>query len=79
MRRETAQLVRQAVSAGRRAYVLVSNSSEGNGPLTVLGLSEMLRGEVPLGHRFTAQNADIVARRMAEVIPLQFQVQMLTW
>jgi hypothetical protein len=44
MRRETAQLVRQAVSAGRRAYVLVSNSSEGNGPLTVLGLSEMLRG-----------------------------------
>jgi hypothetical protein len=43
MRRETAQLVRQAVSEGRRAYVLVSNSSEGNGPLTVQGLSEMLR------------------------------------
>jgi hypothetical protein len=44
MRRETAQLVRQAVSEGRRAYVLVSSSSEGNGPLTVQGLSEMLRG-----------------------------------
>ena len=44
MRRETAQLVRQAVREGRRAYVLVGNSSEGNGPLTVQGLSEMLRG-----------------------------------
>jgi uncharacterized protein YecE (DUF72 family) len=44
MRRETVQLARQAVSEGRRAYVLVNNRSEGNAPLTVQGLSEMLRG-----------------------------------
>jgi uncharacterized protein YecE (DUF72 family) len=44
MRRETVQLVRQAVREGRRAYVLVNNRSEGNAPLTVQGLSEMLRG-----------------------------------
>lgn len=43
MRRETVQLVRQAVSEGRRAYVLVNNRSEGNAPLTVQALSEMLR------------------------------------
>ena len=30
MRRETVQLVRQAVGAGRSAYVLVNNRSEGN-------------------------------------------------
>ena len=41
-RRETVQLVRQAVSEGRRAYVLVNNRSEGNAPLTVQALSEML-------------------------------------
>jgi hypothetical protein len=44
MRREAVQLVRQAVGAGRRAYVLVNNRCEGNAPLTVQGLSEMLRG-----------------------------------
>ena len=43
MRRETVQLVRQAVSAGRYAYVLVNNRCEGNAPLTVEGLVEMLR------------------------------------
>jgi uncharacterized protein YecE (DUF72 family) len=36
-------LVRQAVSKGRRAYVLVNNRSEVNAPLTVEALSEMLR------------------------------------
>ena len=35
MRRETVQLARQAVSEGRRAYVLVNNRCEGNAPLTV--------------------------------------------
>jgi len=44
MRRETVHFVRQAVSEGRRAYVLVNNRAEGNAPLTVQGLSEMLRG-----------------------------------
>ena len=43
MRRETVQLVRQAVGAGRRAYVLVNNRAEGNAPLTVQGLVGMLR------------------------------------
>jgi hypothetical protein len=44
MRREAVQLVRQAVGAGRRAYVLVNNRAEGNAPLTVEGLVELLRG-----------------------------------
>ena len=43
MRHETVQLVRQAVREGRRAYVLVNNRSEGNTPLTVQALAEMLR------------------------------------
>jgi len=34
-------LVRQAVGAGRRAYVLVNNRAEGNAPLTVEGLVGM--------------------------------------
>ena len=44
MRREAVQLVRQAVGAGRRAYVLVNNRAEGNAPLTVEALVGMLRG-----------------------------------
>ena len=42
MRRETVQLVRQAVSEGRRAYVLVNSRGEGNATLTVQALFEML-------------------------------------
>jgi hypothetical protein len=41
---EAVQLVRQAVSKGRHAHVLVNNRSEGNAPLTVQGLAEMVRG-----------------------------------
>jgi hypothetical protein len=44
MESEAAQLVRQAVGAGRRAYVLVNNRAEGNAPLTVEGLVRMLQG-----------------------------------
>ena len=33
----------KAVADNRRAYVLVNNRSEGNTPLTVQGLAEMLR------------------------------------
>jgi uncharacterized protein YecE (DUF72 family) len=44
MRRETVELVRKAVAENRRAYVLVNNRSEGNAPLTVQALAEMLRG-----------------------------------
>jgi hypothetical protein len=43
MRRETVQLVRQAVSQGRHAYVLVNNQAERNAPMTAQALSEMLR------------------------------------
>ena len=43
MRRETVHIARQAVSEGRRAYVLVNNRAEGNAPLTVQALAEMLR------------------------------------
>jgi len=43
MGREAVQLVRQAVGAGRRVYVLLNNRAEGNALLTVQGLSEMLR------------------------------------
>ena len=42
MRSEAVQLVRQAVGAGRSAYVLVNNRAEGNAPLTVQGLVRML-------------------------------------
>ena len=44
MRRDTVELVRRAVAENRRAYVLVNNRSEGNAPLTVQELSDMLRG-----------------------------------
>jgi uncharacterized protein YecE (DUF72 family) len=42
MRHETVQLVRQAVGQGCLAYVLVNNRCEGNAPLTVQALAEML-------------------------------------
>jgi hypothetical protein len=36
-------VARQAVSEGRRTYVLVNNRSEGNEPLTVHALADLLR------------------------------------
>jgi hypothetical protein len=44
MRRDKVGLVKKAVIENRQAYVLVNNRAEGNAPLTVQGLSEMLRG-----------------------------------
>ncbi len=44
MRREAAQLVRQAVGKGSRAHAIVNNPSEGNAQVTVRALSEMLLG-----------------------------------
>jgi uncharacterized protein YecE (DUF72 family) len=44
MRRDTVEIVRQAVAENRRAYVLVNNRSEGNAPLTVQALSDALAG-----------------------------------
>jgi hypothetical protein len=43
MRHETVQLVRKAVGADRRAYVLVNNRAEWNAPLTIQALSDQLR------------------------------------
>jgi hypothetical protein len=40
---ETVHLVRQAVREGRLPDVLVNNRSEGNAPVTVQALAEMLR------------------------------------
>ncbi len=34
--------MRQAVSQGRHAYVLVNNRSEGNAPLTVQALADQM-------------------------------------
>ena len=42
MRKEAVRLVRQAMSEGRRAYVLVNNRAEGHAPLTVQALVEGL-------------------------------------
>ncbi len=42
MRHESVQLIRQAVSEGRWAYVLVHNRCEGNAPLTVQALANQL-------------------------------------
>ena len=42
MRRDTVELVKKALEEGRRAYVLVNNRSEGNAPLTVQALSDVL-------------------------------------
>ena len=51
MRNESVHLVRQAVGAGRRAYVLVNNGAERNAPLTVQGLVGCYqnKGPVPFG------------------------------
>src|SRR5215468_8409098 len=43
MRRDTVNLVRQAVADNRRTYVLVNNHAEGNAPLTVEALVDQLR------------------------------------
>lgn len=43
MRKDTVNLVKQAVAENRRAYVLVNNRSEGNAPLTVEALLISLR------------------------------------
>ena len=42
MRRETLILIRDAVKNNRQAYVLVNNRLEGNAPLTVQALTDLL-------------------------------------
>jgi hypothetical protein len=43
MRRDTVELVRRAITENRNTYVLVNNRAEGNAPVTVQALTEMLR------------------------------------
>ena len=45
MRGEAVQLVRQAVSEGRRAYVLVNNRVAGKAPLTVQAIRDHILQE----------------------------------
>jgi uncharacterized protein YecE (DUF72 family) len=45
MRAETVDLVKQAVSRRIRAYVLVNNRTEGNAPLTIQALVDILRSD----------------------------------
>jgi len=42
MRRDTVDLVKKAMAENRQAYVLVNNRSEGNAPLTVRALVELV-------------------------------------
>lgn len=42
MRPDAIALVKQFIKDGRRAYVIVNNRSEGNAPMTIQGLVEML-------------------------------------
>jgi len=44
MRRETLILIKSAVAHNRQAYVLVNNRLEGNAPLTVQALTDLLKG-----------------------------------
>jgi hypothetical protein len=42
MRLDTVTLVRQATKEGRSSYVLVNNRAEGNAPLTIQALDDLL-------------------------------------
>lgn len=53
-----------AAAGSRRVYGLVNNWAEVNAPLVVEGLLKMLRPEVLLSHRLTAENIDIVISRI---------------
>ena len=43
MRKETVSLVKEAIAEKRQAYVLVNNRLEGNAPLTVQAIADLLR------------------------------------
>lgn len=45
MRRDTVELVRRAVDENRWVYALINNRSEGNAPLTVQALTDLLKAE----------------------------------
>lgn len=43
MRRDTVELVKKAVGEQQKTYVLVNNRSEGNAPLTIHALPNLLQ------------------------------------
>jgi len=45
MRQDTVTLVKKAIEDQRQAYVIVNNRSEGNAPLTIQALTELLKTE----------------------------------
>ena len=45
MRKEAIVLIKDAIGHNRRAYVLVNNRLEGNAPLTVQALTDLLKTE----------------------------------
>jgi uncharacterized protein YecE (DUF72 family) len=47
MRQDTVELVRQAVAEGRSAYVLANNRAEGNAPMTIQALADLLTSTPP--------------------------------
>ena len=46
MRKEAVVLIKDAIEHNRRAYVLVNNRLEGNAPLTVQALTDLLETEI---------------------------------
>lgn len=42
-------LIKDAIEHNRRAYVLVNNRLEGNAPLTVQALTDLLKAEILIG------------------------------
>lgn len=48
MRKEAVVLIKDAIGHNRRAYVLVNNRLEGNAPLTVQALTDLLRVKADL-------------------------------
>ena len=57
MRAEAVALIRQALDQRIRAYVLVNNRSEGNAPLTVQALVDMIQAETVNQPLHTSPNA----------------------
>lgn len=55
MRAETVALAQDAVAQGRRPYVLVNNRAEGNAPLTVAGLVELLTRQAQAAEQQTGR------------------------
>lgn len=61
MRKEALVLIKDAIGQNRRAYVLVNNRLEGNAPLTVQALTDLLRDKQTEEHYGTVSAGDNTA------------------